>query len=128
MNSIRQQAFWHVAGTIINLGFPLLIFPYVTRIFGPTVLGSINYIDALIQFFIIVSALGIPYYGIKKISQCGDDIEEQGRVLYQLCFVQLIVSFIAGIIFLTYTLGFTSDEIPIALIIYSLILLITQHL
>lgn len=126
MNSLRRQAFWQVLGTIINLGFPLVTFPYISRLLGPANLGTVNYVDSLVQFVAFIAAMGIPYYGIKETAQSKNDPLEQARVLYQLVAIHLLLVAVSSILFLVYTSQLSGVAVPTELMVYALIVLFTQ--
>lgn len=55
--------------------FPLLSFPYVTRVLGAEGLGQVSFASALVGYFSMAAMLGIPTYGIRVCAQCRDDKE-----------------------------------------------------
>ena len=50
--------------TISNYLFPLITYPYVSRVLGVTNIGICNYIDSIINYFVLFSSLGITVLGI----------------------------------------------------------------
>lgn len=67
--SIKKNFFYNCFLTVANYIFPLLTFPYVSRILGADSIGKYNFIDNIIQIFIIVSMLGIGTVGVREIAQ-----------------------------------------------------------
>lgn len=67
--SIKKNFFYSSFLTLANYIFPLLTFPYVSRILGAESIGKYNFIDNIIQIFIIVSMLGIGTVGVREIAQ-----------------------------------------------------------
>jgi O-antigen/teichoic acid export membrane protein len=128
MKSLRQQAFWNVIGTVLNLGFPLLTFPYISRLLGPQNLGTVNYVDSLVQFSISLAALGIPYYGIKEIARTKNDVVKQAGILYQLLSINFLFIFITSIGFSIYVFFFSSIIINTKLLLYAFLVIATQPL
>ena len=47
--------------------------PHVSRVLGPENLGKVEYIFTIINYFVLLSGLGIPMYGIREISKCRND-------------------------------------------------------
>jgi O-antigen/teichoic acid export membrane protein len=128
MNSLRSQAFWHVLGTVLNLGFPILTFPYISRLLGPANLGEVNYVDSLVQLVIFIAALGIPYYGMKEIAQAKKDPIRQASILYQLLTINFLFIFIGALFFTIYVLAFSAIHIDNELLFYALVVILTQPL
>ena len=45
--------------TLMSVLFPLITFPYASRILGATGIGKVNYANSIISYFSLVAALGI---------------------------------------------------------------------
>jgi len=58
--------FAKVAATMI---FPLITFPYTSRVLGPEGSGKNNFAYSLVGYFILVGAIGIPLYGIREVAR-----------------------------------------------------------
>ena len=62
-----------IMNAILNLSaviFPLITFPYVSRILTPTGTGRVSSAVALVTYFAMVAQLGIPTYGIRACEMC----------------------------------------------------------
>lgn len=58
--------------------FPLITFPYVSRILKPEGMGKISFATSLITYFDMIAQLGVPTYGIRACAKVRDD-KEIGR-------------------------------------------------
>ena len=63
MASLKKNIFYNSIQVTSNLVFPLITFPYVTRVFGPDNLGLFNYITSIVGYFTLFDSLGFPLYG-----------------------------------------------------------------
>lgn len=54
--------------TTANYIFPLLVYPYVSRVLGVTNIGICNFIDSIIHYFILFSMMGITIMGVREIA------------------------------------------------------------
>lgn len=68
MASIRTNFLYSSALTAANYVFPLLVFPYVSRVLGVTNMGLCNFIDGVITYFVLVSMMGISVAGIREVA------------------------------------------------------------
>ncbi len=82
-----------------NLLFPLLTFPYLSRILGAEGLGICNFIISYGQNFIIIAALGMPVYGTREIAKMGDDRIKRSKLFFELLSVHLFFTFFLLIIY-----------------------------
>lgn len=53
----------------LNIVFPLVTIPYLSRILGADGLGMVNYSRNIVSWFLIFASLGIPRYGVREIAK-----------------------------------------------------------
>ncbi len=81
--------------TMSSFVFPLIAFPYVSRILLPIGTGKVAFANSLISYFNIFAQLGIPIYGIRACAMVRDDREELTRTAHELLAINLIMSIIS---------------------------------
>lgn len=91
--SLKKNIFYNIILTSTSVIFPLITFPYVTKVLGPENYGNVNFIDAIIQYFLILSTLGIPIYGVREVSKVKNDKAELSKLVFELITIQGIISF-----------------------------------
>lgn len=67
--SITKNSIYYIIYNILNVLFPLLTGIYVARILLPANIGQIEASRNFAQYFIILSFLGIPTYGMREIAK-----------------------------------------------------------
>lgn len=80
--------------------FPLITFPYVSRILGPEGVGKVNFAQSYIGYFIIFAALGIPAYGVRAVARVAKDPIELGKVTSELMVINSLFIGIASLLLL----------------------------
>ena len=81
--------------------FPLITFPYVSRILLPVGTGRVDFATSLISYFTMLAMLGVPTYGIRTCAKVRDDKEKLSRTAHELLFINLIMSVVSyGLLFL----------------------------
>ena len=71
-NSIKRNFLYNIILTFSSYIFPLLTFPYINRVLGVANIGICDYIDSIIQYFIILSSLGTQSIGLREIAKFKD--------------------------------------------------------
>lgn len=71
--SLKKNAALNVIKTLMSLIFPLITFPYVSRILLPDGLGKINFARAIMEYFVLIASLGISLYGTREVAKVRDD-------------------------------------------------------
>lgn len=69
MPSVRKNIAYSIVLSSVQYIVPLIVFPYVSRVLGPDRLGLVNFIDGTIEYFIILSMLGMGTLGIREIAR-----------------------------------------------------------
>ena len=77
--------------------FPLITFPYVSRILKPEGMGKISFATSLITYFDMIAQLGVPTYGIRACAKVRDDKEKLTRTVHELFFINICMCVLAYI-------------------------------
>ena len=60
--------------TVLSLIFPLITFPYITRVLAPEGVGQANFANSIANYFVLIGALGITTYAIREgAKKCEDE-------------------------------------------------------
>ena len=79
--------------------FPLITFPYVSRVLLPVGNGKVAFATAVITYFSMVSMLGIPTYGIRACAQVRDDKEKLSRTVQEILMINGFMTVLVYIAF-----------------------------
>lgn len=97
--SVKKNIGWNMLLTLSAYVFPLLTFPYVTRVLGPEGFGMANFALSVVDYAVLLSTLGMTLVGIRSVAQCPPSREERSKVFSHLVSVHLIFSFAALLIY-----------------------------
>ena len=88
--SIKINFIMNVLLTASSLIFPLITFPYISRILLPTGTGKVAFATSIISYFSMLSALGIPTYGIRVCAGVRDDKNKLSKTVHEIFLINLI--------------------------------------
>lgn len=71
--SLKANMLLNATRGILGILFPLITFPYVSRILGVNGIGRYNYSNSIISYFILLSELGISRYAIREGASYRED-------------------------------------------------------
>lgn len=77
--------------TISNFIFPLITFPYVSRVLQADGIGTVNFATSIITYFSMLGMLGIPNYGIRACAKVRDDEELLNKTVIEIMILNAIV-------------------------------------
>lgn len=91
--------------TISNFIFPLITFPYVSRILLAEGVGTVNFATSIVAYFSMLGMLGIPTYGIRACAKVRDDKEKLNKTVIEIMILNAIVMSIALVLLLVSVLS-----------------------
>lgn len=105
----------YLLNTIIvftNIMFPVLLFPYASRVLTPQNFGKFSFANSVSAYFIVFATLGISSYGIREISNLKlKQIKELKNGVTELVLLTLISSMLAFIFFMLLIFKFDNLKI-----------------
>lgn len=96
--SLKFNAFINGLRTIINLIFPIITFPYISRVLSVEEIGKYNFSVSIISYFILLAGLGINQYAVRegaKVRESRTEMSIFASQVFSINVVSTIVSYIA---------------------------------
>ncbi|WP_057490957.1 flippase [Streptococcus orisasini] len=81
--------------TISNFIFPLITFPYASRVLQAQGVGTVSFASSIITYFTMVGMMGIPTYGIRACAKIRNDEKKLGKTVQEVFLLNAIVMLIA---------------------------------
>lgn len=93
--------------TLANLLFPLLSFPYVSRMIGPDGIGKVQFAFSFAQYFAVIANIGVPIYGLKEIARRKNDFQSRSQIFSELITIHFLACFCLSAIYLGVIFSFS---------------------
>ena len=93
--SIRKNAAFNVMKTAMSMLFPLITFPYASRILSPEGIGKVNFANSIVAYFTLIAGLGIEFYGIREGARVRHDKDKLSKLTMELFLLNLISTVIS---------------------------------
>ena len=102
MKNIKINALASIMVNILNIVFPLITNPYLTRILSKDNYGYFNDASTWVNLVLPFAAFGIYSYGVRTISKVKDNKDEINYIFSKLFYISVLTSvFFTAIYFLT---------------------------
>lgn len=88
--SVKLNIVMNFILTMSNFIFPLITFPYVSRILLPVGTGKVAFATSIVSYFAMVGMLGIPTYGIRACAKVRDDKEKLSKTVQEIMVINTI--------------------------------------
>ena len=95
MSSIKQNIIYSSLLTVSNYLFPLITYPYVSRVLGVDGIGICNFIDSVIQYCILFSMMGTMTLGIREIARTKDNNNKLNTAFSSILTLNLVFTIIS---------------------------------
>ena len=97
--SVKFNFIMNMVLTMSNFIFPLITFPYVSRILLPIGTGKVAFATSIVTYFSMFAQLGIPTYGIRVCAQVRDDKKKLSRTVQELLGISIWTTAAAYLLF-----------------------------
>lgn len=84
--------------TFMNIAFPLITYPYVTRVLGVENLGKYNFASSIIGYLTLISAFGISSYAIREGARLRNSREQENVFVNQMFTIGMITTLLSYVI------------------------------
>lgn len=101
MDKIRTVKYNYIMNSLLTLAsivFPLITFPYVSRVLGATSYGKYSFASSLISYFSMFASLGIPTYGIRVCAKVRNDEVKLKKLVGELLVINAITTLVVMIV------------------------------
>jgi O-antigen/teichoic acid export membrane protein len=85
--------------TLMSVVFPLITFPYASRVLGPEYIGRIDYSYANVSYFVLIASFGISGYAIREGSKYRDNRKDISTFASEMLSINLFAVAVAYILF-----------------------------
>ncbi len=88
--SIKKNIILNLFRTLLSLLFPLITFPYASRILLPEGIGKVAFARSVIDYFIIIATLGISTYGIRETAKVRDNRQQLSKISREIILINMV--------------------------------------
>lgn len=101
--SMKKNAVFNAVRVLMTVIFPLITFPYATRVLGVDNMGKIQFGLSIISYFSLFAALGVSFYGTREAAVLRDNKKAFSRLASEIFTINLLTT-IVSYIFLAFLL------------------------
>lgn len=95
--SLALNAFLNSFRSVLNILFPLITFPYVSRKLNVTGIGIYNFSNSIVSYFLLIAALGIGTYAVREGAKYRDNkkkIQQFSSEVFTINICSTIISYL----------------------------------
>lgn len=125
--SIKKNYILNLTNTVSAILFPLITFPYASRIMMADGIGLVNFFTSIINYITLFTCLGIPMYAIREIAKVRDDERERNKVAIEILLLHASLTMIGyvAVAIIAVTVAKVQVNIPLFLLLSTTIFFTT---
>lgn len=97
--SIKKNFIMNALLTISSFIFPLITFPYISRVLSPEGIGKVSFANSVVAYFALFAQLGIPTYGVRACAKVRDNKKELSQTVQEIFIINIVMTIITYIVF-----------------------------
>lgn len=90
--SIKINYIYTIANTFLGLIFPIITFPYISRVLQPEGVGLYNFYNSILTYITLLANAGISLYATKKIAQHRDDVPMRSKLTVEILLLHFMTT------------------------------------
>lgn len=94
---INKNATYSIIKNIFAIIFPLITFPYSSRVLGAENLGKLNFANSIVGYVGLIASLGITAYAVRECAAVKSDRDKLSEVSSQVFSINIVSTIIAYI-------------------------------
>lgn len=98
-HSIKFNFIMNALLTVSSVIFPMITFPYYSRVLGAEGTGSVGFAISVVAYFTMIASLGVPTYGIRACAKVRDDKEALSQTVQELLIINGVTTVLMYITF-----------------------------
>ena len=99
--SLKKNIALNIFKTLLSLLFPLITFPYASRILLPEGIGKVAFARSFVDYFIIIATLGISTYGVRETAKVRDNREQLSKISREIITINMISTAVSYLLLFT---------------------------
>lgn len=118
--SLSINAILNSLQTLLNLIFPLITFPYVSRVLSVNGMGKYNFANSIVSYFVLIAGLGISRYAVREGAKIRENkvlFSEFASRIFSINLCSTIISYI--LLFVTLLVVTSLQDCVEAILIFS---------
>ena len=108
---MAANALLNTAKTVLGILFPLITFPYVSRVLGVENLGIYSFSFSFLSYFLLIAAFGISTYGIREGTKYRENRKQIEKFVSELFSINMISTLFAYLLLVVFLFAIP-DMIP----------------
>lgn len=117
--SIKANYIFNLLNSVSQLLFPLITFPYASRIMMADGIGQVQFFSSIISYISLFTCLGIPMYAIREVAKVRNDVAKMSTTTIEILLLHAMLTILGyvAVAIICMTVSDVQTDIPLFLIL-----------
>ena len=92
---VRKNTIYNAVKSVCGIVYPLITFPYISRVLLAENIGKINFSGSVVSYFSLIASLGISTYAIRECSKYRNDRKKLGDIASEILSINICSTVLA---------------------------------
>ena len=117
--SIKSNYIFNLINSISKLLFPLITFPYASRVMMADGIGQVQFFSSIISYISLFTCLGIPMYAIREVAKVRNDAIKMSTTTVEILLLHALLTILGyvAVAIICMTVSDVQTDIPLFLIL-----------
>lgn len=119
--SLKLNAFLNSLRSLLTVVFPLITFPYVSRVLSVDGIGKYNFSSSVVSYFLLIAGLGINTYAVREGAKYRDNKQLINPFINQMLTINVVSAFVSYVLLFICLIAFSKlHSYFLCILIYSI--------
>ena len=91
MSSLKTNVVLNFVNTLTGIIFPVITFPYAARILLPEGIGTVNFLQSIVNYIVLLTSLGIPMYAVREVARYRDNEHKRNVTTVEIILLSVVL-------------------------------------
>lgn len=96
--SVKANYLFNLINSASQLLFPLVTFPYASRIMMADGIGQVNFFQSIISYISLFTCLGIPMYAMREVAKVRDNGKKMTQIAVEILLLHAFLSLLGYVV------------------------------
>lgn len=108
--STKTNYIFNVSYQVFALIVPLIVTPYISRVLGADGVGTYSYTYSIVNYFMLIAALGVATYTTREVGIWQDNKEKRSQIFWNAFSLKFILTSTMLVFYFLYVFLFASNK------------------
>ncbi|HFD2051430.1 flippase [Clostridium perfringens] len=89
---IAKNYLYNLTYQLLTVITPIITTPYISRVLGAEAIGENGFTLSIVQYFILIGTLGIPFYASREVAYNRDDKKKLSKTFFEIFILQFVLT------------------------------------